>query len=637
MCGIVALVDTRDPPAPRVVAAMRDQLSHRGPDDVGLYVHGQVGLGHRRLSILDLSPAGRQPMPNEDESLWLVFNGEIYNYLELRAKLIAQGHRFRSETDSEVILHLYEAHGEDCLHHLRGMYAFVLWDTTRKTLFAARDRLGKKPLYFSQTPTGLAIASEIKALLARPGQPRRPRPQAIHEFLVLQYIPSPGTAFSGISRLPPGHSLTWQDGELRTARYWRPVFTPKHQFDEEEAAEALLDVLQQAVRLRLRADVPWGVQLSGGLDSSLISALAVECGGEVRTFTAGFEEAAFDERTHARRVARYLGTTHEEVQVRKEALEQIPRLALHFDQPFGDPAAVPTYLVSELTRRSVTVALNGDGGDEIFGGYGRYGGALHWRLFNLLPRVLRADPLWELVGRGLGRMGLPGSASLAKFHRYGRESLPSHYARLMSRLTPEHLAGMYSEQMQKEAAGWDPTWAIRQAFEMAHEDGLGPLDTLLAVDTGTYLPDCLLVKVDVASMACGLEVRSPLLDQEVVEFVGRLPEPLKAGGAIKKRVLRRVARRFLPPQIVDRPKAGFGVPLASWFRADGYRFLRRMLSREGLSKRGYFQPEALSRLVSAQEHGDADRATFLWSLLLLEVWHRVVIEGEPLDSIYEQR
>jgi asparagine synthase (glutamine-hydrolysing) len=632
MCGIVAALNTSgEPMAAALVDRMRDTLAHRGPDDAGAHVDGPIGLGHRRLAILDLSPLAHQPMSNEDGSVWLVFNGEIYSYLELREKLQASGHRFRSDTDSEVIVHLYEERGLDCVDELRGMFAFVVWDAKQQRLLAACDRLGKKPLYHTLAGDTLLVGSEIKALLEHPEVRRCPDRAALHRYLALQYVPAPSTAFAGVHRLPPGHRLVWERGALKIDRYWRPRYVPKRAVREEAAVEELSHLLQESVRIRLRSDVPLGLLLSGGLDSSVIAAIAARLTPRLHTFSIGFPEQGYDEAPFARMVARHLGTVHHELEVRPDILGILPKLVHHYDQPFADPAALPTFALCQMTRGQVTVALNGDGGDELFAGYPRYRGADYWRAFRQLPRFARESRLWFQAARTLRGLGLAGRATrLENLRNWGSESLEDHYLRVMSRFSPEWLTALYSDGMRVAVSDDDPFADMRRAFSVAREEGLGPVDTLLSVDCATYLPDCLLTKVDVASMAFGLEVRSPLLDHVLFEYVARLPEDLKLRGRVSKYLLRRVAAPLLPPAILQRKKAGFGTPLASWFRGDLRAHVRDLVLDGGLASGTWFRRATLERLVTEHQEGTKDHAAMLWSLLVLETWRREYLGGQRL-------
>jgi len=626
MCGIVAIAGNNDSCSESLVTRLRDALAHRGPDDAGVHVEEGVALGHRRLAILDLSPAGHQPMSNPDGSLWLVFNGEIYNYVELRQELLARGHRLRSQSDSEVLLRLYEEEGEACVHRLRGMFAFAIWDRRRRQLFAARDRLGKKPLYYAVTPGGLVVASEIKALLLHPAVEPAPDYEALRHYLALQYVPSPLTAFRSVKRLPPAHTLTWHAGATSLSRYWSLSYEPKPATTEDEAARRLEDTLRQAVRIRLRADVPTGVLLSGGVDSSLVAALAAEHVPRLKTFTIGFREEGFDERRIARQVASRLGADHYELEARPDLVSLLPRFVRQFDQPLADPAALPTMALAELTSEHVTVALNGDGGDEAFAGYPRYRGAPHWRAFRRLPSLLRGRALWDRVAGVAGHASASAESRLRRLAHLGGESASDHYLRSMSLFNREWLDALVSDGPLSFAHDWDAWRPLRAAFGEARDEGLGEVDSLLAVDSVTYLPDCLLLKVDMAAMAHGLEVRSPLLDHEVFESAALLPESMKLRSGTGKFLLKRVARSLLPASVVDRPKAGFGVPLGRWLRHELRDVLRDTLLDGRLAARGYFRTATVERLIKEHLHDGADRAAMLWCLLVLETWHREVLE-----------
>jgi len=627
MCGIVAIVGDSDGSTAPLIERMRDSIAHRGPDDAGVHVEEGVALGHRRLSIIDLSVAGHQPMSNEDGTLVLVFNGEIYNYVELREELRAKGCTFRSQSDSEVLLRLYEHQGETCVDRLRGMFAFAIWDRRRRRLFAARDRLGKKPLYYAPLGWGLALASEIKALLQHPRVRATPDREALHHYLALQYIPSPLTALEGIKRLPPAHTLSWQGGSLTIRRYWQLEYLPKCLESEDDTAEALEASLRDSVRIRLRADVPVGVMLSGGLDSSLVTALAAQHASRLKTFTIGFEDVAYDERAPARLVAARFGAEHHEIEARADLVQLLPKLVRQYDQPFADPAALPTMILSELTRRHVKVALNGDGGDEAFGGYGRYRSPLHWRAFRRLPRLLREYRVWDGAAGLAGLLSTQAAARVRRVWDLGNERRDELYARSMSHFNREWLRKLVSDDLRTSSVKWDVYRPLREAFAVAEQRGLGPLDTLLSVDSVTYLPDCLLVKVDMASMAHGLEVRSPLLDQDFVAQAARLPEAQKVRGRETKYLLRKVARRHLPAEIVDRPKAGFGVPLARWLRTDLKALVQDTLLDGRLARRGCFRQDTVARLVHDHLQGGQDRSAMLWNLLVLETWHREVVES----------
>jgi asparagine synthase (glutamine-hydrolysing) len=622
MCGIAGVVNLDGKPVdPRAVLDMRDSLAHRGPDGSGLHVDGPVGLGHRRLAIVDLNPRAAQPMSSEDGQLWLVFNGEIYNYVELRAELQRDGHRFRSESDTEVILHLYQQRGDDLLRCLRGMFAFALWDGRRHRLLAGRDRLGKKPLYFARTERMLAFASEVKALLRHPAIRAEPRWEAVHDYLALDYVPSPGTAFEGIERVPPAHCLVLENGQHSVRRYWQAAYVPKRYLSEVEAEAQLQGLIQESVKIRLRSDVPLGVHLSGGLDSSVVAAVAAAQVPGIRTFSIGFEDPECDESPHARRVAAHIGSHHREFVMRPSLVEMLPRMAAHYDQPFADPAALATFYLCQHTREEVTVALNGDGGDEIFGGYARYRGDRLRRVLRTLPAPLRSARVWDPTAGILGALRPSLGAGARRAQAYAAESRAVEYCRAMTRFQPDVLPELYGGRLRERLRGRNAWATLNEAFARAEGQGLGPLDTLLSVDSKTYLPDCLLVKVDVASMAWSLEVRSPLLDHQLVEFAAALPESMKVKGTSVKYLLKRVAASLLPPEILARPKAGFVLPLARWFREELRTYVRTVLLDGSIVREDYLRADRVAALIDEHQDGRQDHGRRLWTLLMLQLWH----------------
>lgn len=626
MCGILGKISF-DPTRPVEEALLRRMcqvLRHRGPDGEGIYLKGPVGLGHRRLAIIDLSEAGRQPMPNEDGTLWITFNGEIYNFLELRDDLLKMGHCFRSKTDTEVILHLYEEKGVECLNDLRGMFAFAIWDEKAKTLFLARDRLGKKPLFYYLDHEKFLFASEPKAILQDPDVKGEPDLEAIHHYLTYGYVPSPYSAFKGIKKLPPAHYLLLKDGSIQVERYWRLSYK-KQGSGEEEFCQELRERLKEAVKVRLVSDVPLGAFLSGGIDSSAIVAFMSMLSSEpVKTFSIGFEEEEYNELPYARLVAKRFGTDHHEFIVKPEAVEILPKLVWHYNEPFADSSAIPTYYLAKMTREHVTVALNGDGGDENFAGYDRYVANRMACRYDRLPRLVR-----KALERGADRFlrsSRPGSLRnrARRFFEAISEEPRRRYSRWMSHFNNERKEDLYTEAFQQEVKGLDSVDLLLTAYEAS--DAPDFVDATLDVDVQMYLPDDLLVKVDIATMAHGLEARSPLLDHQFMEFTASLPSALKLKGKVQKYLFKKALKGLLPDEILHRPKKGFGVPLDHWFRHD----LREMaydvlLDRRSL-ERGYFKREAVERLLD--EHCQGRRAWhyLLWNLLMLELWHRMFIE-----------
>ncbi len=627
MCGIAGRLNFRTgaPVDPGRLRAMGDLLAHRGPDGQAIWCDGAVGLVHRRLAIVDLSDAARQPMAGEDPRVQAILNGEIYNFRELRAELEARGHRFRTRSDTEALLAAYAAHGVDCLARLRGMFAFALWDGARRRLLLARDRVGKKPLYYRLDRDGLEFASEPKAFLADPAFEVRADAGALWDYLTLHYVPAPGSAFAGVRRVPPGHCLVVEDGQTRLQRYWRLEYLPKRRMSEDDAATELLARLRDAVRARLVADVPLGAFLSGGIDSSTVVALMAEAGaGSVRTFSIGFEEPAYDELRYARLVARRYGCDHHEFVVRPEAVDVLPRLLWHYNEPYADSSAIPTFYLAELTRRHVTVALNGDGGDENLAGYRRHRASGLAARYATLARPA-ARPLAALLG------ALPAAGRRVDYARRflaGLAEPPARrYARWAAHLEPGVKQVLVTEEFRRAAGDRDSLEHLAAPFRDA--EGLDPVDAALLVDVGTYLPDDLLVKVDIATMAHGLEGRSPFLDPDVMEFCASLPSDLKVRGRAGKYLLRRAVRPLLPTEVVDRPKQGFGVPIDRWLREELRPLAHDVLLDSRTVARGYFHAPVVSRLLDEHARGARGWHHELWSLLVLELWHRMFVDRRP--------
>jgi asparagine synthase (glutamine-hydrolysing) len=629
MCGIAGILNTRQPVDLDVLRQMCDALRHRGPDDEGYYIAPGVGLGQRRLSIVDLA-TGHQPLANEDGSVWVTFNGEIYNFQELRRRLEGLGHRFATHSDTEVLVHAYEQYGPECVRHLRGMFAFALWDGHRQTLLLARDRVGKKPLFYTTAGDEVVFASELQGLLRHPGVRRELDPTALDEYLTYGYVPAPRSGFRGIHKLPPAHYLTASrsqsgDGiELRAERYWRLEHGPKLAVGVEEAAEGLLEVLTEAVRLRQIADVPLGALLSGGIDSSLVVALMSQVSDRpVRTFSIGFEEQEFNELPYARLVAQRFGTEHHEFIVRPDAVEVLPTLVRHYGEPYADSSALPSYYVARLTRQHVTVALNGDGGDENFAGYERYLGSLladHYRRLPALVREGLVRPVAALIPETLSRRSRLQQAK--RFLQAAGLPPAARYLRWVNCFPAEARQRLYTPDFRQALDGADAEAWLALLFEDARGAGLGRLDTLLEVDRQSYLPYDLLVKMDVATMANSLEARSPFLDHKVMEYAARLPDRLKVRGRSLKYLLKVVGRRLLPLEILGRRKMGFGVPVGAWMRAGLGRFLEDILLSPGARTRAYLRPEAVRHLLDAHRQGQRDCSGQLWALLCLELWQR---------------
>ncbi len=608
---------------------MTDTLTHRGPDDRGTFEEPGVGLGHRRLSIIDLSPAGRQPMANEDGSLLIVYNGEIYNFKELRKGLEERGHVFISHTDTEVILHLYEEKKEKCLADLRGMFAFAIWDRRLRRLFLARDRAGQKPLVYAEHEGGLLFASELKALLEVPGLSREVDDTSIHHYLTYQYVPSPRTIFRSIRKLPPAHYLFWSGGGITVSKYWDLRYLPKHRLGSFQAyRERFLAIFNEAVRLRLVSDVPLGAFLSGGVDSSaVVAAMSLQGASPVRTFSIGFSERDYDEVRYARQVAERYGTEHHEMVVEPRALDILPRLVDAYNEPFADSSAVPTYYVSRMTRDHVTVALSGDGGDEALAGYRRYSvdRFLAWYLH--LPAFLREGVIRTMVER-LPRTRRPRGfiGQLKRFVSSVDPVRERQYVRYLCFFSEEQKKDLYTPEFSAAMSGEDSVGLVEELYRLA--DGRDFLDRTLFVDTHSYLPDDILVKVDIAGMSNSLETRSPFLDHHLMEFAAACPVRLKLRGWKGKYLLKEAVKDLLPPAIVRRRKMGFGMPVAEWFRGDLREIARDVLLDRRALARGYFSRDGVTRLF--EEHLDLrrDHGYRLWSLLFLERWFRRFVDGE---------
>jgi asparagine synthase (glutamine-hydrolysing) len=632
MCGIAGTLffERARPVDSALLERMGAVLEHRGPDDAGVYRDGPVGLVSRRLAIVDLSPAGHQPMASADGRLWITYNGEIYNFPLLRAELERQGVTFRSRTDTEVILALYERYGPECLGYLRGMFAFAVWDRQQGTLFIARDRLGKKPLVYYHDAERLLFASEPKAILQDPEVPVEADLEAIHHYLTYGYVPSPCSAFRHLRKLPAAHYLLVRDGRVSVRRYWSLRYTPKRGESEARLAEELGALLEEAVRLRLISDVPLGALLSGGIDSSMVVALMRRvASGPVRTFSIGFDRPEYDELAYARQVARRFETDHHDLVVKPDAVTLLPRLVWHYNEPFADSSAVPSFVLCEMARGFVTVALNGDGGDEAFLGYDRYLGTVLAGWQDRIPGPMRQAAV------GAARL-LPRGAPKSLAYRVRRFVEPlglepgRRYARWISCFADGEKADLYAPEMAAAVGRQDSLALLDAAY--AASDAPSFLERTVHADVQLYLPDDLLVKMDIASMAHSLEVRSPFLDHRVMEFAASLPPRLKLRGLTPKYLVRRLMKGVLPEAILRRKKMGFGVPIDHWFRHELGEMAHDVLLGERARTRGYFRPEVVRRYLDEHRAGRAHHHFRLWSLLVLELWHRAFLDPRPAAS-----
>jgi asparagine synthase (glutamine-hydrolysing) len=628
MCGIAGEARSDGGPIDRdVLEAMCSAQEHRGPDARGLHLDEGIGLGIQRLAVIDLD-TGDQPIYNEDGTVAVVLNGEIYNYRELRRDLERRGHRFATKGDTEVIPHLYEELGPGCVRELHGMFAFALWDSAARRLMVSRDRVGKKPLFYCERDGRLSFASELRALLADRRIPRDLDLHALDCYFAYQYVPSPLSAFRAVRRLPPGSTLLYQGGRLSIDRYWRLRYESRQPVPQgPELHEELRRMIRRAVSERMISDVPLGAFLSGGIDSATVVAAMAESSPEpVRTFSIGFEEEDWNELPNARLIAERFSTAHEELVVKPDLVAIIPKVARHYGEPFGDPSSVPSFYVAEMARRGVTVALNGDGGDENFAGYHRYVTASRThRIASLLP-----TPARRAIGAVGGRTEMRGDpARTANRARRLARSLAlsdrDSYSRAMELFKPEERRRLYAGGFADRLRDEPKPQLLEAVWDGATADEL--VNRMLEVDVNTYLPDDLLVKVDIASMAYSLEARSPLLDHRLMELTAPLPGSLKIRGTDRKVVMREALRGWIPDRILDGPKRGFGLPMVGrWFRHELRGYITDVLTDPAAIDRGYFDPSYVRELLDRHQDGSRDNSTQLWALLMFEIWHREIVD-----------
>lgn len=649
MCGIAGIIDISLRPERSLIEKMCGIMNHRGPDGEGYYIKGPAALGHRRLSIIDLE-GGKQPMCNEDETVWISFNGEIYNFYVLREELIEKGHKFVTRSDTEVIIHAYEEYGEKCLQRFRGMFAFGIWDEKRKKLFIARDRLGKKPVYYYCDDKKFVYASEIKAILQDETIDRTLNTQALIDYLTYHYIPFPETIFKKIHKLPPGHYMTvsvnpvmsinrsnglnWLNGqefseqteqprlkqaklEVMIEQYWDIKYEPDYSLSEEEWVEVLLEKLNEAVKIRLISDVPLGAFLSGGIDSSTVVALmSMAQDMPVKTFSIGFREEDFSELNYARKVAERFGTEHHEMIVEPDAMDVLPKLAWEFDEPFADASAIPTYYVSMMAREYVTVILSGDGGDETFAGYRRYSWANEMCKYDWLPASVKRifGILAALLPDGIKGKGMLRHLSKEPFERYAGLNTFDEPHYIENLLTKD----LFEDVLSRRNGG---RYAYFRQFYDRYADN-DYLTKIQYVDTKTYLAEDILTKVDRASMLCSLETRAPLLDHEVIELVARIPSVLKIKGGETKYILKKAMKGILPDDILYRGKMGFGVPLVHWFKKDLTGYAREVLLSSEVKNEGLFNHKYIETMLDHHQKRGRDFSARIWALLFFEHWCR---------------
>lgn len=634
MCGIVGKLNFNPQKqiSSQLIQEMAKTLSHRGPDGQGFYFKNNIGLGHQRLKIIDLSENAKQPMANEDQTCWIVFNGEIYNFQDLRKDLIKKGHQFISSSDTEVILHLYEDYGENCLQYLRGMFAFAIWDEKKEKLFLARDRLGKKPLKYCLGPDFFIFASELKAILKDPKVKKEPDFQALNHYLTFQYAPSPLTGFKNIKKLAPAHYLICQQGKIEITRYWQLDFSKKLDLSEKEWQRKILEKLEEAVKIRMISDVPLGAFLSGGIDSSAVVALMSRFSSQpVKTFTIGFQESGYNEIPFARKIAQKFKTEHQEFIVKPDAINILPKLAYFYEEPYADSSAVPCFYLAELTKKYVTVALNGDGGDENFAGYKRHQAL---KIFYFLAKFPKFSlPLIKELLVLSVKLALPKTSQikLINFFKKLGQSPEKAYLQIISYFNEEEKEKIYTDSFRKEIETINSSAPLsfeRQdeaSFEIVKEKfaQAGPvdfLDKVFFLDIVLSLPEDLLVKMDIATMAHGLESRSPLLDQELLELTAQLPLSLKLKGLNKKYIFKQILKDFLPQEILERKKTGFGLPIENWFRSDLKDYAYQILLGKKFLSREIFKKEGIEEILDKHCSGKENLAFQIWALLFLEYW-----------------
>ena len=627
MCGIAGIINLNGKPVQEnILIRMNDAQAHRGPDDCGIFIDRNVGLAHRRLSIIDLSQ-GHQPLGNEDGSIQIVFNGEIYNCLELRSSLERQGHIFKTHCDTEVIVHLYEEYGPGCSAKLAGMFAFAIYDSVRRKMLFARDRLGKKPLFYFINSEHFLFSSELGGMKMHPAMPCELNLQAIHDYLSLQYIPCPDTVFKGVCKLPPAHylELDLESGRTVLERYWLADYSAKTDLNFDNAVEKLRELLFTAVKRRLMSDVPLGAFLSGGLDSSIITGIMSRlCGQPVKTFTIGFNDARYDERNYARAAADAINRQancpleyHEKV-VDQNDFPALEKLVAHYGEPFSDASMLPTFLLSQFTREKVTVALSGDGADEIFAGYERYLLIKYSQMLDVIPASLRTlffGSFRQLINNGAGERTFAGR--LNRTLRIAASSGERRYLDIINRFREPLKKQLYGARFDNFSP-MDTYEIFNTALKQS--TAAGAVEKVMETDLYTYLPGDILTKVDIASMACSLEVRNPFLDHEVVEFAASLPLAYKQRGTSRKHILKEAFKDMLTPELLNRNKRGFGVPLAAWFRGSWKPILQERLLEGRLVKEEFFRKDAVGKILEDHCSSRADFSYPLWSLLLLELF-----------------
>jgi len=625
MCGICGRLNfsQAQPVSEADIRRMCAVIRHRGPDDEGIYVNRNVGIGMRRLSIIDLA-AGQQPIPNEDGTVWIVFNGEIYNYREIRHELEQKGHRFKTNSDTETILHAYEEYGEACPEKLNGMFGFAIWDGGLNRLFMARDRIGIKPLYYYVSQDCLIFGSELKSILQMSDVPRRVNPPALNNFLTFEYIPAPLSIFQDIYKLEPGHSLLWDNGKINIRNYWSLRFGSAGK-SEEELCEELVSILQNSVKIRLMSEVPLGAFLSGGIDSStIVGLMSREMNQPVKTFSIGFEDSTYNELKYARVIAKKFHTEHHEFMIKPDAVDLTEKLVKNFvDEPFGDTSLFPTYLVSKMARDYVTVVLSGDGGDELFGGYDTYIANRIGKIYHSMPRLLRKYVIEQGLAQIPPTQKKKGLINRAKRFVEGANLPPDlQHTRWMIYLSEQERNLLYSPDLQAQLKTHDAYDFIRRYFQAApSQDELAQQQY---VDIKTWLVDDILVKVDRMSMATSLEARVPFLDHRVVEFSATVPSRLKLAGLSHpktKYILKKAMHNILPNEIIYRGKEGFSIPIKNWLKTDLKPMMMEVLAPEKIRAEGFFNVDYIEQLKTEHLNNTENHSHRLWALMMFGIWY----------------
>lgn len=619
ICGVVSFQPER-PLEQSVLKRMNDSIRHRGPDDEGYYQDAQASLAMRRLSIIDLQ-TGQQPISNENGDVWVVYNGEIYNFKDVRAELERRGHTFKTQTDTEIIVHAYEEYGDDCVNHFNGMFAIALWDARKRRLFLARDRVGVKPLYYWTDQTQLVFASELKALILHPDVPRQINLAALDLFLTLEYVPAPHTIYEGIFKLLPGHMLTVENGEVKTRQYWDVPYQPVSQ-DEAECTEALSGLIDDAVRIRLVSDVPLGAFLSGGIDSStVVGFMSRNVSEPVQTFSIGFEDDTYNEVPYANAVAKHFGTNHHVEVLKPDIASLVEGLAPHHDEPFADTSIFPTYLVSKIARQKVKVVLSGDGGDELFAGYDTYLAEKLDRYYGRLPGALRQRVLpkfAEWLPPQPAKKGLVNKVK--RMVEGGALDRSLQHTRWMMFLNSAEKDALYASDLRATLSDDLTAEYFGGYFEKASR--FDRLAQQQYVDVKTYLADDIMTKVDRMSMAVSLEAREPLLDYRIVEFALNLPPQMKLNGSRTKSILRNAVKRLVPDLVLEKPKQGFSIPMKHWLRTSLKPMMLDLLSKDSLNHHGYFDHQVVSKWIQEHLDGRVNHSHRLWSLMVFELWRR---------------